>query len=72
MPIPNTPLTAYMDDSVLQKHVIAFNADKIKKVVGYELRHPKLTQEELGVVVERWKEEGSWPNVKPKDETAAA
>lgn len=65
-----TPVTAYMDDSVLQKHVIAFNADKIKKVVGYELRHPKMTQEELGVVVDRWKEEGSWPSVKPKDSAA--
>lgn len=68
-PIPNTPLTAYMDSSVLQRHVIAFNADKIKKVVGFTLRHPRMTQDELKEIVDRWKEEGSWPNVKAKGTT---
>ncbi|THH10269.1 hypothetical protein EW145_g1430 [Phellinidium pouzarii] len=61
-PIPNTPLSAYMDESVLQKIVVAFNADKIKNIVGYTLKHPEFSQAELKDVVDRWKSEGSWPN----------
>ncbi|EJD05728.1 uncharacterized protein FOMMEDRAFT_139088 [Fomitiporia mediterranea MF3/22] len=62
-----TPVTAYMDDSILQKISVAFNAEKIKNVVGYQLKHPKFSQEELKDIVDRWKEEGSWPRVEPKD-----
>lgn len=61
-----TPVTAYMDDSVLQKISVAFNAEKIGSVVGYKLKHPQFTQDELKDVVDRWKAEGSWPNVQPK------
>lgn len=67
-PIPNTPLSAYMDDSVLSKVCVAFSAEKIKRVTGFEVKHPKFTKEELSDVVDRWKEEGSWPNVEPKPE----
>ncbi|KAI5124324.1 hypothetical protein M0805_008931 [Coniferiporia weirii] len=62
-PIPKTPLSAYMDESVLQKVIVALNADKIKNVVGYTLKYPQFSQTELKDVVDRWKAEGSWPNV---------
>ncbi|KAL5511744.1 hypothetical protein ACEPAH_4962 [Sanghuangporus vaninii] len=61
-----TPVTAYMDESILQKISLAFNSDKIKNVVGYQLKHPQFNKEELKAIVDRWKEEGSWPRVEPK------
>ena len=70
-PCPNTHLTAYMDDSVLSKHIVAFSAQKLKNVVGYELRHPQFSKEEVRDIVEKWKAEGSWPNIKPVNQTQA-
>lgn len=60
-PIPNTHFTAYMDVYQLKKHVIAFNADKLKNVVGYQLKRPEFNHETIGEVIEKLKEEGSWP-----------
>jgi hypothetical protein len=60
-PIPNTPLSAYMDSYSLSRHVIAFNNSKIKKVVGYKLLKPKFDGVAIKEVVEKWKEEGTWP-----------
>jgi len=57
----NTSLTAYMDVYSLQKHTIAFSNAKIKRVVGYNLTRPFMTQDVLREVVDKWKEEGSWP-----------
>ncbi|KAH8117226.1 hypothetical protein DFH11DRAFT_1573837 [Phellopilus nigrolimitatus] len=65
-PIPNTPLSAYMDESALQKISVAFNAEKIKNVIGYTLKYPQFSQTALQDVVDRWKAEGNWPNVEPK------
>lgn len=61
-PVPNTPYTAYMDVYMLKKHVITFNAQKLKNVVGYQLRHPKMTNEVLQEIIDKLKAEGSWPN----------
>ncbi|KAG6854957.1 hypothetical protein C0991_009780 [Blastosporella zonata] len=60
-PIPNTPLTAYMDSFALSKHVVAFNNKKIKEIMGYKLKHPFFTPEIIKEIVHKWKEEGSWP-----------
>jgi hypothetical protein len=60
-PIPNTPLSAYMDSYSLSRHVIAFNNSKIKTVVGYKLLKPKFDDVVIKEVVEKWKEEGTWP-----------
>lgn len=62
-PIANTPLSAYMDKFALSKHVVAFNNTKIKEVVGYQLKKPHFDHETLKDVVDKWKEEGSWPNL---------
>ena len=60
-PVPNTPLSAYMDKFQLSKHVVAFDNAKIKTVIGYELRRPRFDHDTIREVVDKWKEEGSWP-----------
>ncbi|KAJ7090232.1 hypothetical protein B0H15DRAFT_979127 [Mycena belliarum] len=60
-PIPNTPLSAYMDTYALEKHVVAFSNKKFLEVTGYKLKQPQLTHETVKEVVDKWKEEGSWP-----------
>ncbi|KAF8078139.1 hypothetical protein FPV67DRAFT_1464325 [Lyophyllum atratum] len=60
-PIPNTPLSAYTDKFALSKHVVAFNNTKIKEVIGYKLKKPHFNHETIQEVVDKWKEEGSWP-----------
>ncbi|KIY43672.1 hypothetical protein FISHEDRAFT_68077 [Fistulina hepatica ATCC 64428] len=60
-PIPNTPLSAYMDKSTLDKHVVAFDSAKIKSVVGYQLKRPLLDHDAVADVVDKWKAEGTWP-----------
>lgn len=61
-PIPNTQFSSYMDMSALKKHVVAFNAAKIKNVVGYQLKRPQFDHEAIGDMVEKLKAEHSWPN----------
>ncbi|KAI0080603.1 hypothetical protein K474DRAFT_1657758 [Panus rudis PR-1116 ss-1] len=65
-PVPKTHYTAYMDIYQLKKHVIAFNADKLKHITNYKLRRPQINQETIGEIIEKLKAEGTWPNVTPK------
>jgi len=60
-PIPNTPLSAYLDKYELEKHVVAFSNAKLLEVTGYKLKNPNLNRETIKEVVDKWKEEGSWP-----------
>jgi len=60
-PLPNTPLSAYMDKYALDKHIVALNSLKIKEVVGYKLRKPHFGHETMKETVDKWKSEGSWP-----------
>ncbi|KAN0075363.1 hypothetical protein V8E55_011386 [Tylopilus felleus] len=62
-PIAHTPLTAYMDKYALSKHKLAYNNGKIKSIVGYKLKRPSFDRETLREVVEKWKEEGTWPQL---------
>ena len=64
-PIPNTRFSSYMDLYNLKKHVVAFNADKIKNIVGYKLKRPEFNHEALRDMVEKLKAENSWPNNGP-------
>ena len=57
-PIENCPYSAYMDLYQLKKHVIAFNATKIKEIVGFKLRRPQITQENLREIIDKLKAEG--------------
>ena len=62
-PIPNTPLSAYLDKYALEKHSVAFSNKRLKEMVGYQLRRPRFNHEAIGEVVNNWKSEGSWPNL---------
>jgi len=61
-PIPNTHFTAYTDIYNLKRHCVAFNADKLKRIVGYQLKRPQLDEASVREVIEMLKAEGSWPN----------
>ncbi|KAG6832718.1 hypothetical protein H0H92_012290 [Tricholoma furcatifolium] len=58
-PVPNTPLSAYMDAFALSKHVVALNNAKIKKVTGYQLKYPLFNHEIIKEIVDKWKVEDS-------------
>ena len=60
-PVPNTPLTVYLDEHALQKRVVALKNSKIKNIVGYKFSRPQFNQENLLEVVDKWKAEGTWP-----------
>jgi len=60
-PITNTPLSAYMDSYALSKHSVAFNNTKIKEVLGYKLQKPEFNHEAIKDIVDKWKDEGTWP-----------
>ncbi|KAJ7684710.1 hypothetical protein DFH06DRAFT_1073589 [Mycena polygramma] len=60
-PIPNTPLSAYMDKYTLEKHIVAFSNNKLLEVTGYKLKRPQLDHDTVKEVVDKWKSEGSWP-----------
>ncbi|OCH87408.1 hypothetical protein OBBRIDRAFT_796233 [Obba rivulosa] len=54
---------AYMDPYALRKHSVAFPADKIKALVGYALARPTFGRETIAEMVDKFKQEGSWPRV---------
>lgn len=60
-PITNTPLSAYMDEYLLDKHKLGFNNAKIKEVVQYKLKRPEFGPETIKEIVDKWKAEGIWP-----------
>jgi hypothetical protein len=62
-PACNTHLSAYMDKYALQKWVIGFNNSKIKNIVGYSLTRPHLDTETVRDIVDKFKEERTWPNL---------
>jgi hypothetical protein len=65
-PVPNTPLSAYMNNWELAQHKFASNNSKIKTVVHYKLMRPQFDHASIQEVIEKWKEEGSWPNLESK------
>lgn len=61
-PITNCPLSAYMDLYLLDKHSIGLSNNKIKEIVGYNLQVPEFNTEVVRDMVQKWKDEGSWPS----------
>ncbi|KAF8906006.1 hypothetical protein CPB84DRAFT_1745212 [Gymnopilus junonius] len=61
-PITNTPVSAYMDKYTLDKHVVGLDNSKIKQVIGYKLLRPEFNHENIKKIIDKWKEEGVWPN----------
>ncbi|PPQ86881.1 hypothetical protein CVT25_012600 [Psilocybe cyanescens] len=68
-PITNTPLSAYMDKYTLDKHIVSFDNTKIKQVLGYQLLRPEFNHDNIKEVVDKWKQEGVWPNVTKSSST---
>ena len=64
-PVPNTQFSSYMDVYNLKKHVVAFSADKLKRVVGYALVRPAFDHAAIRDMVEKLTAEHSWPNNAP-------
>ncbi|KAJ3780398.1 hypothetical protein GGU10DRAFT_416606 [Lentinula aff. detonsa] len=62
-PIPNTPLSAYMDKYALETHIVALSNTEIKEVIGYKLKRPQFNHNGIKDIVDEyeWKEEGNWP-----------
>lgn len=61
-PIVKISYSAYLDVYKLKKHIIAFNSDKLRNVVGYKLRRPHMTNQVLQEIIDKLKAEHSWPN----------
>jgi len=62
-PVSHTPLTVYMDKFALEKNIVALRNDKFKSIVGYTLQKPEFNQAQIMEIVDKWKQEGIWPNV---------
>ena len=60
-PVTSNHYSAYMDSYLLKRHVVAFNAQKLKEIVGYKLRRPAINAENLKEIVDKLQAEGSWP-----------
>ncbi|KAG9014997.1 hypothetical protein FRB94_007069 [Tulasnella sp. JGI-2019a] len=61
-PMINPILQAYIDGYMLTKSAVAYKGDKIKNVVGYKLKRPKLDTQTLKEVLVAFRAEGNWPN----------
>jgi hypothetical protein len=62
-PIMHSALDAYMDKYALSRHKLAYSNNKIKNIIGYQLKYPLFNHETLKEVVEKWKDEGTWPRL---------
>ena len=59
--ITKTPYSSYMDIYQLKKHVVAYDATKLKEVVGYKLRRPTINADTLKEIISKAQAEGTWP-----------
>ena len=62
-PVPNTPLTPYIEAYMLEKRSFAYKGGKLQRVIGYKLQHPKFGQETINSMIASFREDGTWPNV---------
>lgn len=65
-PIVNTPFTPTLPVALLSKHHIALEGTKVKKVIGWTPKYTTMTEEVIKDQVEKFKEEGVWPNASPR------
>jgi len=63
-PVPNTPLSPYMEIYMLEKRSYAFKGGKLQKIIGYNLKHPKFGVDTVNGMIDGFKKEGTWPNVR--------
>lgn len=62
-PVPNTPLSPYMESFMLEKRSFAFKGGKFQKITGYKLKYPTFGIETVSGMIESFKQEGIWPNL---------
>lgn len=62
-PTTNQHLSAYMGKYALEKHNVSLSNTKLKNVLGYQLRHPTFSKEAIVDIVDKWKQEKSWPQL---------
>ncbi|KAH9951280.1 hypothetical protein B0H21DRAFT_684947 [Amylocystis lapponica] len=60
-PVSNTHYSPYMDQYNLRRHPFAASNERVKRIVGYTLRHPHFTRDTILDMVDKLKAEGSWP-----------
>ncbi|KAF9532358.1 hypothetical protein CPB83DRAFT_847716 [Crepidotus variabilis] len=60
--ITNSPLNPYMDKYTLEKHVLALDNAKVKNIINYQLLRPEFNHANIDELVDKWKQEGVWPN----------
>lgn len=61
-PMINPVLQAYIDGHMLMKYSIGYKGDKIRQIVGYQLKRPKLDAPTLKEIIYDFRKEGNWPN----------
>lgn len=61
-PLLNATVQGYVDGYMFEKWSVAYTNDKIKKVLGYQLKRPKLTTGALKEIIFAFRKEGNWPN----------
>lgn len=60
-PVNNQHLSAYMDKYTLDRHNLALSNGKLKKLTGYRLQYSVFSKECVSEVVQKWKDERTWP-----------
>ena len=60
-PVPNTPLSAYLDLYLLSKHQFGLSNKKIQNITGFEPKVPGITEAAIKELIQKWKDEGTWP-----------
>lgn len=60
-PVNNQHLSAYMDKYTLDRHNLALSNGKLKKLTGYRIQYPVFSKECVSEVVQKWKDERTWP-----------
>lgn len=65
-PISYTPFTPTLPESLLSKHYISFDGSKIRRVLNWKPKFAKMDVEHVQEQVDKFKQEGIWPNAPPK------
>lgn len=60
-PVPNTPLSAYLDLYLLNKHQFGLSNKRIQEVMGFKPKVAGVTEVAIKELIQKWKDEGSWP-----------
>jgi len=60
-PVPNTPLSAYLDLYLLSKHQLGLSNKNIQRITGFEVKVQGIAEAQIKDLIQKWKDEGSWP-----------